>query len=39
MKMKKQGFHHWAWLVILAWGGLVMLYGGAQDMLLFSRQN
>lgn len=33
--MKKQGFHRWAWLVIFAWGGLMMLYGGAQDMLLF----
>lgn len=33
--MKKQGFHRWAWLVIFTWGGLVMLYGGIQDMLLF----
>jgi len=33
--MKKQGFHRWAWLVVLVWGGLVMLYGGAQDLMLF----
>lgn len=33
--MEKQGFHHWAWLVVLGLGGLLMLYGGAQDVVLF----
>ena len=33
--INKRGFHRWAWLTVLVWGGLVMLYGGAQDMLLF----
>lgn len=33
--MEKQGFHKWAWLIILLLGGLLMLYGGAQDILLF----
>lgn len=33
--MAKQGFHKWAWLIILLLGGLLMLYGGAQDVLLF----
>lgn len=32
---KKQGFHRWAWLVVFLLGGLLMLYGGAQDMTLF----
>ena len=33
--MQKQGFHRWAWLVVLLVGGLLMLYGGAQDLTLF----
>ena len=33
--MQKQGFHRWAWLVVLLLGGLLMIYGGAQDVLLF----
>jgi len=33
--MQKQGFHHWAWLVVLLLGGLLMLYGGAQDVAIF----
>ncbi|MCD4814635.1 hypothetical protein K8S19_13205 [bacterium] len=33
--MEKHGFHRWAWLVVLALGGLLMLYGGMQDVLLF----
>lgn len=31
----KQGFHRWAWLVVFLLGGLLMLYGGAQDLTLF----
>jgi hypothetical protein len=33
--MKKRGFHRWAWLVVFLLGGLLMLYGGAQDLTLF----
>ena len=33
--MEKRGFHRWAWLVVLLLGGLLMLYGGAQDVTLF----
>ena len=33
--MEKRGFHRWAWLVVLLLGGLMMIYGGAQDVLLF----
>ena len=33
--MEKQGFHRWAWLVVFLLGGLLMLYGGAQDVTLF----
>ncbi|MBU0702919.1 MAG: hypothetical protein KKC18_03555 [Chloroflexi bacterium] len=33
--MQKQGFHRWAWLVVLLLGGLLMLYGGAQDVAIF----
>ncbi len=33
--MQKRGFHRWAWLVIFLLGGLLMLYGGAQDLTLF----
>ena len=37
--MGKQGFHRWAWLVVFLLGGLLMLYGGAQDMALFFSSN
>ena len=37
--MQKQGFHRWAWLVVLLVGGLLMLYGGAQDLTLFFAPN
>jgi hypothetical protein len=33
--IKKQGFHRWAWLVVFLLGGLLMIYGGAQDVTLF----
>ncbi len=33
--MKKIGFHRWAWLVVFLLGGLLMIYGGAQDLTLF----
>ena len=33
--MKKRGFHRWAWLVVLLLGGLLMIYGGAQDLTIF----
>jgi len=33
--MEKQGFHRWAWLVVFLLGGLLMLYGGVQDVTLF----
>ena len=33
--MEKRGFHSWAWLVVFSLGGLLMLYGGAQDVALF----
>lgn len=32
---RKQGFHRWTWLVVFLLGGLLMLYGGAQDLTLF----
>lgn len=32
---EKQGFHRWAWLVIFLLGGLLMVFGGVQDVLLF----
>ncbi len=35
MIVNKQGFHRWAWLVVFLLGGLLMLYGGAQDVTLF----
>jgi hypothetical protein len=35
LTMKKRGFHRWAWLVVFLLGGLLMLYGGAQDVTLF----
>ena len=33
--MNKQRFHRWAWLVVFLLGGLLMIYGGAQDVTLF----
>ena len=33
--MEKRGFHCWAWLVVFLLGGLLMLYGGAQDVVIF----
>ena len=33
--MEKQGYHRWAWLVVFLLGGLLMIYGGAQDLTLF----
>jgi len=33
--IRKRGFHRWAWLVVLLLGGLLMIYGGAQDVMLF----
>lgn len=33
--IKKQGFYRWAWLVVFLLGGLLMIYGGAQDVTLF----
>ena len=33
--IKKQGFHRWAWLVVFLLGGILMIYGGAQDITLF----
>lgn len=33
--MQKRGFHRWAWLVVFLLGGLLMLYGGAQDVTLY----
>ena len=33
--IKKQGFYRWAWLVVFLLGGLLMIYGGAQDITLF----
>ncbi|MCK4997636.1 hypothetical protein KAS08_05000 [Candidatus Pacearchaeota archaeon] len=32
---KKQRLHRQAWLIVLVLGGVLMLYGGLQDMLLF----
>lgn len=33
--MEKQGFRRWAWLIVFLLGGLLMIYGGAQDVALF----
>jgi hypothetical protein len=33
--VEKRGFHCWAWLIIFLLGGLLMLYGGAQDVAVF----
>jgi hypothetical protein len=30
--MQKQGFSRWSWLIVFLLGGLLMLYGGAQDV-------
>ena len=35
LNVKKQGFRRWAWLVVFLLGGLLMIYGGAQDVTLF----
>ena len=32
--MEKRGFHRWAWLVVFLLGGLLMLFGGAQDVAI-----
>lgn len=37
--METRGFHRWAWLVVFLLGGLLMVYGGAQDLLLFFDAN
>ena len=33
--MDRRGFLRWAWLVVFLLGGLLMLYGGVQDVTLF----
>jgi len=33
--IKKRGLHRWAWLVVLLLGGVLMVYGGVQDLTLF----
>jgi hypothetical protein len=33
--VEKRGFHRWAWLVVFLLGGVLMLFGGAQDVALF----
>jgi len=33
--MEKQGFHRWVWLIVFLLGGLLMIYGGAQDLAIF----
>ena len=33
--MEKHGFHRWSWLVVFLLGGVLMVYGGAQDLTLF----
>ncbi|MCG2769278.1 MAG: hypothetical protein L6435_12985 [Anaerolineae bacterium] len=33
--MERQGFHCWAWLVVFMLGGLLIVFGGAQDVMLF----
>ncbi|MCK5477073.1 MAG: hypothetical protein KAI55_04080 [Candidatus Aenigmarchaeota archaeon] len=32
---EKQGFHRWAWSIVFFMGGLLMIFGGAQDITLF----
>jgi type IV secretory pathway VirB2 component (pilin) len=33
--VEKKGFYRWAWLVIIIMGGIGMVFGGAQDVILF----
>ena len=33
--MEKRGFHRWAWLVVFLLGGVLMIYGGGQDVMLY----
>ena len=33
--MKKNGFHRWVWLVVFLLGGVLMICGGAQDLMIF----
>ena len=33
--IEKRGFHRWAWLIIILLGGLLMVFGGVQDLLIF----
>jgi hypothetical protein len=33
--VEKRGFHRWAWLVVFLLGGVLMLFGGAQDVAIF----
>lgn len=33
--MEKCGFHRWAWLVVFLLGGVLMIYSGGQDVLLY----
>ena len=33
--MEKSGFHSWTWLIILLLGGLLMIFGGTQDIMIF----
>lgn len=33
--MEKRGFHRWVWLVVFLLGGVLMIYGGAQDLMIF----
>ena len=35
MNKEKRGFHRWAWLIVFLLGGVLMLFGGAQDMAIF----
>jgi hypothetical protein len=37
--MEKRGFHRWVWLVVFLLGGLLMLFGGAQDLAIFFSPN
>ncbi|MCK4849126.1 MAG: hypothetical protein KAT16_08885 [Candidatus Heimdallarchaeota archaeon] len=32
---EKTGFHRWAWLMIFLLGGVLMIFGGLQDIMLF----
>ena len=33
--MGKRGFHRWVWSVVFLLGGLLMIFGGMQDIMLF----